>query len=57
VKGAGTDPVVPFTAFAAPAEQLVAEVERAKAAAPAAARHASASVSMSTVWGSSSASP
>jgi hypothetical protein len=34
VKGAGADPVVPITAFAAPAEQLVAEVERAKAAAP-----------------------
>lgn len=33
VKGAGTDPVIPITAFAVPAEQLVEEIERAKAAA------------------------
>lgn len=31
VKGAGKDPVVPITAFAVPAEQLVEEIERAKA--------------------------
>ncbi len=33
VKGAGADPVVPITAFAVPAEQLVEEIERARAAA------------------------
>ena len=33
VKGAGKDPVVPITAFAVPAEQLVEEIQRAKAAA------------------------
>ncbi len=32
VKGAGQDPVVPITAFAVPAEQLVDEIQRAKAA-------------------------
>lgn len=30
VKGAGEDPVVPITAFAVPAEQLIEEIERAK---------------------------
>lgn len=33
VKGPGTDPVVPITAFDVPAEQLVEEIERARAAA------------------------
>ena len=33
VKGAGKDPVVPITAFAVPAEQLVEEIERARAVA------------------------
>jgi hypothetical protein len=33
VKGAGEDPVVPITAFAVPAEQLVEEIQRAQAAA------------------------
>ena len=33
VKGAGKDPVVPITAFAVPAEQLIEEIQRAKAAA------------------------
>lgn len=33
VKGAGEDPVVPITAFDVPAEQLVEEIQRAKAAA------------------------
>jgi len=33
VKGAGKDPVVLITAFAVPAEQLIEEIERAKAAA------------------------
>ncbi len=33
VKGAGADPVVPITAFDVPAEQLVEEIQRAKAAA------------------------
>ncbi|MEJ7795967.1 MAG: hypothetical protein WKF50_10480 [Nocardioides sp.] len=33
VKGAGEDPVVPITAFAVPAEQLIEEIQRAKAAA------------------------
>lgn len=33
VKGAGDDPVVPITAFDVPAEQLVEEIRRAKAAA------------------------
>ena len=33
VKGSGTDPVVPITAFDVPAEQLVAEIDRARAAA------------------------
>lgn len=32
VKGSGPDPVVPITAFAVPAEQLVEEIERAKSA-------------------------
>ena len=33
VKGAEKDPVVPITAFAVPAEQLIEEIERAQAAA------------------------
>ena len=33
VKGAGDDPVVPITAFAVPAEQLIEEIQRAKASA------------------------
>lgn len=33
VKGAGRDPVVPIAAFAVPAEQLVEEIERGRAAA------------------------
>lgn len=33
LRGARTDPVVPFAAFAVPAEQLVEEIERARAAA------------------------
>ena len=33
VKGAGEDPVIPITAFAVPAEQLIEEIQRAKAAA------------------------
>ena len=33
VKGAGKDPVVPITAFAVPAEQLIEEIQRAKATA------------------------
>ncbi len=33
VKGAGKDPVVPITAFAVPAEQLIEEIQRAKSAA------------------------
>ena len=33
VRGAGKDPVVPITAFAVPAEQLLEEIERAQVAA------------------------
>ena len=33
VKGSGVDPVIPITAFDVPAEQLVEEIERARAAA------------------------
>ncbi len=33
LKGAGEDPVVPITAFSVPAEQLIEEIQRAKAAA------------------------
>ncbi|CAB4939869.1 unannotated protein [freshwater metagenome] len=33
LRGAGTDPIVPITAFDVPAEQLVEEINRAKAAA------------------------
>ena len=33
VKGPGKDPVIPITAFAVPAEQLIEEIQRAKAAA------------------------
>ena len=33
VKGSGVDPVVPITAFDVPAEQLVEEIARARAAA------------------------
>lgn len=33
VKGSGTDPVIPITAFDVPAEQLVEEIDRAKATA------------------------
>jgi hypothetical protein len=33
LRGAGADPVVPFAAFDVPAEQLVEEIERARAAA------------------------